>query len=43
MVPDFLKTAAMVVIFTFLMRLLVAYLIISGRDRTAAGVAAVTP
>jgi hypothetical protein len=43
MFPDFLKTAAMVVIFTFLARLLVAYLIVSERDRLAAGVAAVTP
>jgi hypothetical protein len=43
MFPDFLKTAAMVVIFTFLMRLLVAYMILQGKDRTAAGIAAVTP
>lgn len=43
MFPDFLKTAAMIVIFTFLSRLLVGYLIVTDRDRAAAGLAAVTP
>jgi hypothetical protein len=43
MFPDFLKTAAMIVIFTFLARLLVAYFIVTDRDRAAAGLAAVTP